>query len=74
MCPVMIAAKLAEPTGFMDCTRSGDPRQAPHLHFRPPVRRTSGTVGVLVDTSTEAAPTARRTGCLSRRVRRLGTV
>ncbi len=58
----------------MDCTRSGDVRQASHLHVRPSVRRPAGTVGVPVDTPSEGAPTARRTGCLSRRVRRLSTV
>jgi hypothetical protein len=70
----MIVAKLPEPTGFMDCTRSGDARQATHLRFRPTGGPASGAVGVVGSTSAEAAPTARRTGCLSRRVGRLSTV
>jgi hypothetical protein len=58
----------------MHCTRSGDARRAAHLGFRPPGGPASGTVGVVGGTSAEAAPTARRTGFLSRRVRQLGTV
>ncbi len=70
----MIVAKLQEPAGFMDCTRSGDARQVAHLRFPRPAGPAASAVGVAGGTSAEAAPTARRTGCLSRRVGQLSTV
>ncbi|CCH86831.1 protein of unknown function [Modestobacter italicus] len=70
----MIVAKLPRPTGFMHCTRSGDARRASHLQFHPPARGRRGAAGVAVSTAEPVRPRRRRTGCLSRRVRRLGTV